>query len=136
MNLSHLLAVFRARWIPALVVFLVVVAACVAYVATATRIYSATASLLIDSKPDPVAALLTGGGTAPSVINTQIEIIKSDRVALRVVQNLKLADAVDLKAAWERGGRSGGTIQEWLTSFVENGLEVQVARPGSTVINI
>jgi chain length determinant protein EpsF len=136
MNLSHFLAVIRARWVPALVVFLVVVAASIAYVTFATRIYAATASLLIDSKPDPVAAMLTGGGTSPAVINTQIEIIRSDRVALRVVQNLKLADTADLKAAWERGGKSGGTLQEWLTTFVQAGLDVGVARPGSTVINI
>jgi polysaccharide biosynthesis transport protein len=136
MNLSHFLAVVRARWLPALIVFLAVVIASVAYVTFATRIYSATASLLIDSKPDPVSAMLTGGGTSPAVINTQIEIIRSDRVALRVVQNLKLADTADMKAAWERGGKSGGTLQEWLTAFIESGLEVKVAAPGSTVINI
>ncbi|MEP6501857.1 MAG: Wzz/FepE/Etk N-terminal domain-containing protein [Betaproteobacteria bacterium] len=135
MNLSHFLAVIRARWLPALAVFLVVVAASIAYVTFATRIYAATASLLIDSKPDPVSAML-GGGTSPAVINTQIEIIRSDRVAARVVQNLKLADTADLKAAWERGGKSGGTLQEWLTNFIEAGLDVGVARPGSTVINI
>ena len=136
MNLTHLLAVIRARWMIALAVFVVVVIASVVYVATATRIYSATASLLIDAKPDPVSALITGGGTSPSVINTQLEIIRSDRVAGRVVQNLKLADTADLKAAWERGGKGAGSIQEWLTNFVQTGLEAKVAAPGSTVINI
>lgn len=136
MNIAHFIAVLRARWIPALVVFLVVVAGAVAYVSTATRIYAATASLLIDSKPDPVSAMLTGGGTSPAVINTQIEIIRSDRVAQRVIQNLKLADTADLKAAWERGGKSGGTLIEWLTNFIEVGLDVKVAAPGSTVVNI
>jgi len=135
MNLSHFLAVIRARWLPAVIVFLVVVAATIAYLATATRIYSATASVLIDSKPDPVSALFTGGGTSPSVINTQLEILRSDRVAARVAQNLKLADTADLKAAWERGGKSV-SMQEWLTNFVQAGLEAKVAAPGSTVVNI
>jgi polysaccharide biosynthesis transport protein len=136
MNPAHLLAVFRARWKPALAVFVLVLAAAVIYVTFATRIYTATASLLIDSKPDPVSSLLSGGGTPPAVINTQIEIIKSDRVAQRVVQNLKLAETADLRAAWERGGKSGGNLQQWLVEFVEAGLEVAVARPGSTVISI
>ena len=136
MNLSHLLAVIRARWVPALAVFLLVVTATILYVIFATRIYSATASLLIDSRPDPVSALLTGGQTSPAVINTQMEIIRSDRVALRVAQNLKLADTADLKAAWEKGGKSGGTLQEWLTNFIEAGLDVKAAVPGGTVINI
>jgi chain length determinant protein EpsF len=136
MNISHLLAVIRARWIPALAVFVLIVAASILYVTFATRIYSATASILVDSRPDPVSALLTGGMTSPAVINTQMEIIRSDRVAARVVQNLKLADTADLKAAWERGGKGGGTLQEWLTNFVQGGLDVKAAVPGGTVINI
>ena len=136
MNLSHLLAVIRARWVPALTVFLLIVTASILYVIFATRVYTATASILIDSRPDPVSALLTGGQTSPAVINTQTEIIRSDRVALRVVQNLKLADTADLKAAWEKTGKSGGTLQDWLVNFVETGLDVKTATPGSTVINI
>jgi succinoglycan biosynthesis transport protein ExoP len=136
MNLSHFLAVLRARWIAAVVVFALILIAAISYTIFATRTYTATASLLIDAKPDPVSSLLYGGVTSPAVINTQIEIIRSDRVAQRVVQNLKLADAAEMRAAWERGGRSGGTIQQWLTDFLQNGLDVIVVRPGSNVITI
>jgi len=135
MNLAHFLAVLRARWIIALVVFVAVAVAAVAHIVLATRIYTATASLLVDAKPDPVSTLL-GGNSSPAIINTQIELIRSDRVALRVIQNLKLEDAADLRAAWSSGGRSGGTMLEWLTAFIENGLEVAVPTPGSDVINI
>ena len=136
MNFPHILAVIRARWVPALAVFLLLLTATILYVIFATRVYTATASVLVDSRPDPVSSLLTGGVTSPAVINTQMEIIRSDRVALRVVQNLKLADTADLKAAWERTGKAGGTLQEWLTNFVQNGLDVKAAVPGGTVINI
>jgi succinoglycan biosynthesis transport protein ExoP len=136
MNLSHFIAVLRARWIPALAVFLAVIAAAIGYTVFATRIYTASASLLVDAKPDPVSSLLYGGSTSPGVINTQLEIIRSDRVAQRVIQNLKLAEAADLRSAWERGGKSGGTLQEWLTNILEGGLETGVTRAGSNVINI
>lgn len=136
MNLSHLLAVLRARWLPAVIVFAVVLTAAVGYTAFAPRIYTAAATILIDAKPDPVSSLLYGGTTSPAVINTQVDIIRSDRVALRVIQNLKLADAADMRSAWERGGKSGGTIQEWLTGVLENGLEASVSRAGSNVLNI
>ncbi len=134
MNLSHFLAVLRARWLSALVIFAIVLSAAVLYVVFATRVYTATASLLIDVKPDPVSSMLYGG-TSPSLINTQIEIIRSDRVAQRVVQNLKLADLADMRAAWA-AAKSGLTIQEWLTEFVENGLDPRVITPGSNVITI
>ena len=134
MNLSHFLAVLRARWLSALVVFAVVLSASILYLVMATRVYTATASVLIDVKPDPVSSMLYGGAT-PSQINTQIEILRSDRVALRVAQNLKLADLADMRAAWA-GAKSGLTIQEWLTEFVESGLDPRVISPGSNVINI
>jgi succinoglycan biosynthesis transport protein ExoP len=134
MNLSHFLAVLRARWLSAVVVFACVLSAAILYLIFATRVYTATASLLVDVKPDPVSSMLYGGAT-PALINTQIEIIRSDRVAQRVVQNLKLADLADMRAGWATA-KSGLTIQEWLTEFVENGLDPRVISPGSNVINI
>jgi polysaccharide biosynthesis transport protein len=134
MNLSHFLAVLRARWLSAVIVFGAVVVATILYLVFATRVYTATASLLIDVKPDPVSSMLYGGAT-PSQINTQIEILRSDRVAQRVAQNLKLADLADMRAAWA-SAKSGLTIQEWLTEFVEAGLDPRVSSPGSNVINI
>jgi len=134
MNLTHFLAVLRARWVSAAAVFAVVLLAAILYLVFATRVYTATASLLIDVKPDPVSSMLYGGAT-PSQINTQIEIIRSDRVAQRVAQNLKLADLADMRAAWANA-KSGLTIQEWLTDLLENGLDPKVSSPGSNVINI
>ena len=134
MNLSHFLAVLRARWLSGVIAFSVVLVAAILYLVFATRVYTATASILIDVKPDPVSSMLYGGAT-PSQINTQIEILRSDRVAQRVAQNLKLADLADIRAAWANA-KSGLTIQEWLTEFVEAGLDPRVSTPGSNVINI
>ena len=134
MNLSHFLAVLRARWLSAVIVFACVLSAAILYLIFATRVYTANASLLVDAKPDPVSTMLYGGAT-PALINTQIEIIRSDRVAQRVAQNLKLADLADMRAAWA-AAKSGLTIQEWLTEFVESGLDPKVITPGSNVINI
>ena len=134
MNFSHFLAVLRARWLIAVLVFGAVLLAAIMYLVLATRVYTATASVLIDAKPDPVSSMLYGGAT-PALINTQIEIMRSDRVAQRVIQNLKLADLADMRAAWA-SAKSGLTIQEWLTEFIENGLDPKVSTPGSNVINI
>ena len=134
MNFSHFLAVLRARWLIAVLVFGAVLLAAILYLVFATRVYTATASVLIDAKPDPVSSMLYGGAT-PALINTQIEIMRSDRVAQRVAQNLKLADLADMRAAWA-SAKSGLTIQEWLTEFIENGLDPKVSTPGSNVINI
>ena len=134
MNLAHFLAVLRARWVSAVVVSAAVLVASVLYLVFATRVYTATASVLIDAKPDPVSTMLYGGAT-PALINTQIEILRSDRVAQRVISNLKLAELADMRSAWA-SAKSGLTIQEWLTETIENGLDPKVSAPGSNVINI
>ena len=134
MNLTHFLAVLRARWVSAAIVFAAVLVATILYLVFATRVYTATASVLIDAKPDPVSTMLYGGAT-PALINTQIEIMRSDRVAQRVIANLKLAELADMRSAWA-SAKSGLTIQEWLSETIENGLDPKVSAPGSNVINI
>jgi chain length determinant protein EpsF len=134
MNITHFLAVLRARWIAALAAFLVVLLAAIGYLTFATRVYEATATILIDAKPDPVSSLLYGGAT-PAMVNTQLEIIRSDRVAQRVVQNLKLADTADMRAAWA-SAKSGVTLQDWLVNFIENGLDAKVTTAGANVISV
>jgi chain length determinant protein EpsF len=120
--------------VSAVIVFGVVIVASILYLVFATRVYTATASVLIDAKPDPVSSMLYGGA-APALINTQIEILRSDRVAQRVIQNLKLADLADMRSAWA-SAKSGLTIQEWLTETIENGVDAKVNSPGSNVIMI
>jgi len=136
MNVSHFLAVLIARRVPAVVVFLLVAIGAVAYTLTMPKSYTATSSLLIDAKPDPVSSMLYGGSTSPAVINTQIEIIRSDRVSLRVIQNLKLTEMADLKEKWAKMAKTEGSMQDWLAGMLQIGLDASVARPGSNVINI
>ena len=49
------------------------------------RQYTATASVVLDVKsPDPVSGMMLAGLMAPGYMATQVDIIKSDRVARRV----------------------------------------------------
>ncbi|MFO1338067.1 MAG: chain length determinant protein EpsF [Burkholderiaceae bacterium] len=136
MNLSNLIAVLRARWLPAVIVFVLVLGCAVVYTATAPRMYTATATLVIDIKPDPVSSMLYGGAASPAMMNTQVEVIRSDRVALRVAQNLKLTEVPEIRKLWEKSSKGDGTIENWLVEFMQRNLDVQVARAGSNVVNV
>jgi len=136
LSLAHLLAVLRARWIAALSTFCVVVLAAVAYVIFVPRLYTATSTLLIEAKPDPVSTMLYGGNTSPALINTQLEVIRSDRVALRVIQNLKLTDMADLRSQWDQTRGGEGSYQDWLIAVLQAGLDVGVSKAGGSVITI
>jgi uncharacterized protein involved in exopolysaccharide biosynthesis len=106
MSLNQFLVILRARWLIAVGIFLAVVF----LVAFASLIwpkqYTATASIVIDSKSDPVTA---GGGAGVagqppgSYVNTQADIIASQRVAQRVVKTLKLDQQPEARKLWAKG---------------------------------
>jgi chain length determinant protein EpsF len=105
MSLNQFLVILRARWLIAVVIFLSVVA----LVAFASLIwpkqYMATASIVIDSKSDPIATAGGGGmgGQPPATyVNTQADIIASPRVAQRVVKTLKLDQQPEARKLWAK----------------------------------
>lgn len=136
MNLANVIAVLRARWLPAVLAFVLVVGAAVAYTLLAPKMYTATATLVIDIKPDPVSSMLYGGAASPAMMNTQVEVLRSDRVALRVVRNLKLTEVPEIRKLWEKISKGDGSIEDWLVDFLLKNVDVQVARAGSNVVNV
>ena len=114
MTFGQFLSILRARWWLALAILVVTVLATAVVSLSLTKQYKATASVVVDFKPDPISAVLYGGGGSPAQTATQVDIIKSDRVAERVVRNLKLAENPQVRQQWqdEAGGR--GTIEGWL----------------------
>lgn len=135
MSLGQILAIVQARWIVVVLSFIAVLSGAIAYALTRPVTYTATASMIIDAKPDPISSMF-GGGTSPSVLNTQLEIIRSERVAQRVVRNLKLADLADLRTQWEKTSKGVVSIEVWLGEMIRAGLDVNFARVGSNVIYI
>jgi chain length determinant protein EpsF len=106
MSFNQFLVILRARWLIAVGTFLAVVV----LVAFASLIwpkqYTATASIVIDSKSDPVAAAggMGANGQPPTTyVNTQADIIASLRVARRVVKTLKLDQQPEARKLWAQG---------------------------------
>jgi polysaccharide biosynthesis transport protein len=136
MNLANIIAVLRARWLPAVLAFALVLGAAVGYTVLAPKMYTATATLVIDIKPDPVTSMLYGGAASPALMNTQVEVLRSDRVAQRVVRNLKLTEVPEIRKLWEKISKGDGTIEDWLVDFLLRNVDVQVPRAGSNVVNV
>lgn len=130
-NLPRLLAVLRARWV--LLVLPLVAALCVTAAVVATRqpIYKATASIIINGRQDPVA-MLTGGG--PNIFTVELDILGSDKVAQRVVRNLKLTES-GLRQIWQNDPSAATVPPEvWIANFLRVGLEI--VPPKTTTSNI
>jgi chain length determinant protein EpsF len=106
MSFNQFMVILRARWLIAAGIFVAVVV----LIAFASFIwpkqYTATASIVIDSKTDPVAAAngAPGAGLPPATyVNTQADIIASQRVAQRVVKTLRLDQQPEARKLWAKG---------------------------------
>jgi chain length determinant protein EpsF len=133
MTIIQFLSALRARWLIAvLLLAAVLVVTAVASLAWPKR-YSASASVVVDAKPDPVSAMLYPGLGSPAFMATQVDILQSERVAQRVVRNLKLAESPQVRAQWQDATGGRGTIESWLGETFARSMEVRPSRESNVI---
>lgn len=133
MTFGQFLSALRARWLIAVAVLAVVVGITAAASLLWPKRYAATASVVVDVKPDPVTSLLYPGLAAPTFITTQVDILNSDRVAQRVVRNLKLGDNPQVKQQWNDATQGRVTIEQWLGETFQRSVEVKPSRESNII---
>lgn len=133
MNVYQFFAILRARWLLVLTVLVVVTAAGVVGSLLWPKSYTATASVVVDPKPDPVSAALNPTLASPVFMATQVDILQSPRVAQRVVRDLKLADNPQIREQWRDATNGQGTVEEWLADTLGRSLDVKPSRESNVI---
>ena len=133
MSFPQFLSVLRARFWAALLVFVLVVATAVGVSLVLPRQYLGEASVVIDVKPDPVALMATPGIALPSFMATQVDILASDRVALRVIKDLKLAENPQIRQQWQDDAQGVGSVEQWLIALLHKQLDVRPSRESNVI---
>ncbi len=135
MNPLQILRILRAHYLVALILFIVTVAIGVTVSLLMPKRYTTTTTLVFDVKsPDPVLGQLLPLGQG--FVATQSEIIRSDRVAQRVVRTLRLDENPALKRQWQANTEGKGNLNVWVAELLQRGLQVTPAAGGSTIINL
>ena len=133
MTFGQFVAILRARWMIALAVLVLVMAGTLAVNLMLPKQYRALASVVIDSKPDPLSAAMYGGMPSPVLMATQVDIIQSERVAVRVVRNLKLNENPQVRQQWLDDTKGEGTIEGWLAATFQRQMDVVPSRESSVI---
>lgn len=133
MTFTQLLAILRARWIVALGVLGLTVGLTLIVSLLLPRQYKATASVVVDFKPDPISALAYGGLPSPAMMATQVDIIQSERVAQRVVRNLKLNENPQVRQQWLDETKGVGSIESWMGALFQRNMDVEPSRESSVI---
>jgi polysaccharide biosynthesis transport protein len=138
MNLELFLTVLRARLgLFFMVVFVTVLAATVVSLVM-PRAYRATASLLVDAKDEQQLNNALRPLMLPQermyYMQTQMDVIGSQKVARKVVRDLKFAEDADTRAKFVEETGGVGAIEDWLAELLLLGLKVETSQ--SNIISV
>jgi chain length determinant protein EpsF len=134
MNFSQFLLILRARRNIVLLTLLATVTVTVVVSALLPKTYKATSTVLLNYKGvDPVTGMAAPGQLMPGYVATQIDIITSTNVALRVVDQLKLAQNPDVIAQFRQDTGGKGTVRDWLAELLLKKLDAVPSRESSVV---
>jgi chain length determinant protein EpsF len=133
MTFGQFLSILKARWWLVLLVIAVVTGTTLGINLLLPKEYKATASVVLDFKPDPVSMALYGGVASPAIMATQVDIIESDRVAQRVVRNLKLNENPAIRQQWQQETDGQGSIEAWLATVFQRNMDVEPSRESSVI---
>lgn len=130
MSLQQLFLILRARWWVIAGALTLGLAGAVALNLYMQKQYTAAATVVVDSK---LTDTVTGALLPAPVMSTQLEIIRSQRVALQVVDMNKLAQSPTAQKMFEDQTGGKGSIRHWWAERLLANTEVQVRRDSNLV---
>ena len=138
MNLYLFLSALRARFSVFALLLAVTVLAASAVSSMLPKTYTATASLLVDAKEEQSLSIALAPLILPqermNYMKTQMDVITSQKVARKVVRDLKLAESPTARAAFEEEAANGGSIEDWLGENLLKQLKVETSQ--SSIIQV
>ncbi|MYM98012.1 chain length determinant protein EpsF [Duganella vulcania] len=134
MNFSQFLLILGARKKIVFFTLLATVLAALTVSLLLPKTYKATSTLLMNYKGvDPLTGLTMPGQLLPGYMATQIDIVSSKKVALMVVDQLKLADNPAVVAQYNDVTGGVGSVRDWLAELLQKKLEIVPSRESSVV---
>jgi len=135
MNFTQIFSILKARWLVGALVLGATLLATLVISLILPKQYLATASVVVDVKPDPISAMAYGSMVSPGFIATQVDIIQSERVAQRVVRNLKLTENPQIREQWKEATGGQGSLDAWIADSFQKYMDVKPSRE-SNVLSI
>jgi polysaccharide biosynthesis transport protein len=133
----QILPALRARWRAALMVWISIVTAAAAATLALPPRYEATAALVVEMNgADPMRGqeIFRPAGSMSSYLATQVEVIKSESVALAALRRLGMHEEQPSFDRWRDATQGQGDFEPWLAAQVLRNLAVAPSRDSNVVI--
>lgn len=135
MSFTQVFQILLARWKIAVAVLVVTVGAAYGVSILLPKSYTATTTLIVDFQGmDPITgAVINAQQLLPGYMATQVDIIKSHAVAVRVVDDMKLTESPDLRESYQESTEGKGNIRDWTADLILTGLSVEPSRQSNAI---
>lgn len=134
MNFTQFLLILKARSTIILVTFFLTVTTTIAVSFILPKSYTATTSLVLNYKGvDPVTGMSLPSQLMPGYMATQIDIIASRNVAMKVVSQLKFTESPMAQAQFNEATEGKGDIKAWFADQLLKKLDVKPSRESSVI---
>jgi polysaccharide biosynthesis transport protein len=137
MNFRLFLAILKARFVLILLTLLITVAVAGLITFLMPKKYQAATFLLFNFKEDnPFDSTILPAQLASSYLQTQQDIIRSQNVALKVVDQLGMADKPGWKQAYKQAGVKTTPLRDWIATQLLTNLLVEPLPNSSHVVSV
>jgi chain length determinant protein EpsF len=134
MTIKQFFLALRGRWWIFLALMLGTITAAVIVSLVLPKTYNSTVSLFVDNADQQtLAGQVVDPRAKIGYMQTQVDLIQSQRVARRVAEDLKLHESEGARQAFRESG-ARGDILDWIGSSLLLGLKVETTQ--SSVINL
>jgi succinoglycan biosynthesis transport protein ExoP len=125
MDLSQFILALRARRKAFIIALAATIVTAIAVALIVPKKYVATATVLVDWRDEhTLSPLRLTALERTTFLQTQVDLLKSNRVATQVARELKLAQRPGMREEWEKDTGGVGSIDEWIGAMLLEKLEI------------
>lgn len=134
MTFTQFLGIIRARLWIFLGVLGVTVATTLAVSLMLPKQYSASTTLVVDTKGmDPVFGIMLPAQMMPGYVATQVDIIRSRKVAVEVSKAVRAGSSPVVRQQWQDDTGGRGSLDDWFADLLLKKLEVNPSRDSNVI---
>lgn len=136
MNFGLFLAILKSRFLLILLTLIITVSSAAAITYFEPKKYAAASFLVLNFKEEsPFESTAIPAQLSSSYLATQLDIIRSQKVALKVVEILKLDANPNWIAAYKASNNKAVPIKNWIALMLVGNLTVE-PQPNSRVVSV
>lgn len=134
MNIKQLYLILKSRFGLFIATFLATFALVVIVTLLLSKSYTANSSLIFKIKgADPVTGLAQPLSMLGSYMTTQMDVIRSYRVSLKVVERLQIDKSPNMQEKFQKATGGVGDIRYWIADLISGNLNIVPSRDSGVV---